>query len=53
MVEEDVEVAIGVVKEVLHEAAIEEVAVDVELLVPVYHILVLERVRGLPDRAIL
>ena len=51
LVEEDVEVATWVVQEVLDEAAIEEVTVDVELLLPVNHVLVLEGVRRVPHRA--
>ena len=53
LVKQDVEVTARVVQEVLNEAAIEEVAMDVQLLVPINHVLVLERVRRVPNSSIL
>lgn len=40
LIEENVEVAVWVIEEVLNEAAVKQVAVNVELLVPVDHVLV-------------
>ena len=44
LVEKDVKVATWIVEEVLNEATIEEVTVDVQLLVSVNHVFVLKRV---------
>ena len=49
LVEQDVKVAARVIQEILHEATIEEVAVDVQLLVPINHVLVLESVSRVSD----
>ena len=52
LVEQDVEIASYIIKEVLYETAVKEVAVDVQLLLPIDHILVFEGVRGMPHRPI-
>ena len=53
LIKEHVEVISLVVQEVLHEAAIEQVAVNVHFLLPVDHVLVFEGIRRVPDRSIL
>ena len=44
LIEQDIKVTVGIVEEVLHEAAVEEVAVDVQLLMPVDHVFIFNRV---------
>ena len=53
LVKEYIKVPLWVLKEVLDKTAVEEVAVDVELLVPIDHVLVLKRVRRVPHSAVL
>ena len=42
-----------VIEEVLDETTVKEIAVNVQILMPVDHIFVLERICGVPDLAIL
>ncbi len=53
MIEKDVKVAARVIKEVLYKTAIEEIAVNVELLVAINHVLELDGVVGVPHLAVL
>ena len=49
MVEENVEISVGVIEEILDKAAVKQVAVNIQLLVSVDHVLVLDWIFGVAN----
>ena len=53
MVKENIKVTGAILEEVLYKAAIEKVTVDIQLFMPVDHVLILEWITGIPHITVL